>query len=74
MLFHPTPDTENNENHRNNSGGVLWSAITPFVRKLDLDGKCRGIWMFRTYLGTPKDVQMRLFGGEGGKGVSLRNW
>lgn len=36
MLFYPTPNTENDEDHRNDSDGAPQSAITSFRRELKL--------------------------------------
>ena len=36
VLLHPTPDTENDEDYRNNSGSVLRSAIDPIGHKSDI--------------------------------------
>lgn len=40
MLFHPTPNTENDEDYRNDSDSVLRSAVSPSGRALGSHDKC----------------------------------
>ena len=59
MLPHPTPEAENNNNHRNESDCVFWSAITHFEKKLVFHDKSLEHKSPETRLRTPSIVRMR---------------
>ena len=64
MLFHSTPKTENDEDHRNDSEGVLQSAITPFARLLDFHNTVFEYRNPEPWLRTPEDVHIMELGME----------
>lgn len=56
MLFHPTPKTENNEDHSNDSDRISQSADTPVGRGLDSYNESHEYGSPDLWFGTPKDV------------------
>ena len=59
MLPHTTPKAENNDNRRNESDCVLWSAITHFVKKSDFRDQCLEYKSPETCLRTPSIVRTK---------------